>query len=138
MADTFQNRLKKALEIRQMKQSELAELTGFSKARISQWVNGKYLPMGDGLYMIADKLHVSESWLMGNDVPMEINKKILEQQVELCELFQKCYGKDAYEAVSMFLKLDDIDRIKVVERIQTLLEDEKYSIKKESSTGRAI
>ena len=47
MPDTFQNRLKQALELRDMKQVELAEKTGFSKGRISQWVNGKYKPTGD-------------------------------------------------------------------------------------------
>ena len=54
---------------------------------------------------------------------------------EICDLFQKCYGKDAYNAVSLFLKLDDVDRAKVVERVHTLLEADKYSTKKESQNA---
>ena len=75
MPDTFQNRLKQALELRDMKQVELAEKTGFSKGRISQWVNGKYKPTGEGLYILAETLKINESWLMGEDVPMEYDRK---------------------------------------------------------------
>lgn len=135
MPDTFQNRLKQALEIREMKPSELAELSGLSKSRISQWVNGKFKPMGDGLYKIAGILHVSESWLMGNDVPMEVDRKALQKKYEACKLIEQCYGSKAYELVEQFIKLDDIDQIKVTERVNTLLEDEKYFIKKESKNA---
>ena len=109
--------------------------TGFSKARISQWVHNKYIPNAEGLNLIAETLGVSETWLMGHDTPKTYDRKKLEMQYEVCDLFQKCYGQEAYSAVSMFLKLDEIDRSKVIERIQTLLESEKYSIKKESSNA---
>ena len=85
--------------------------------------------------LIAETLGVSETWLMGHDTPKTYDRKKLEMQYEVCDLFQKCYGQEAYSAVSMFLKLDEIDRSKVIERIQTLLESEKYSIKKESSNA---
>lgn len=135
MPDTFQNRLKKALEIREMKPSELAEQSGLSKARISQWVNGKFQPMGDGLYKIAGILHVSESWLMGNDVPMEVDRQALQRKYDAGKLIEQCYGSKTYELVEQFIKLDEIDQIKVAERVNTLLEDEKYSIKKESKNA---
>ena len=57
-------------------------------------------------------------------------------QYEVCDLFQKCYGQEAYSAVSMFLKLDEIDRSKVIERIQTLLESEKIFYQKNHQTHR--
>lgn len=132
MPDTFQNRLKQALEIREMKPSELAELSGLSKSRISQWVNGKFKPMGDGLYKIAGILHVSESWLMGNDVPMEVDRQTLQKKYEACKLIEQCYGSKAYELIEQFAKLDEADQDKVKYGVELLLADEKYSIKKES------
>ncbi len=42
MGETFQSRLNQALEIRGMKPVELAQRTGLSKARISQYTNGVY------------------------------------------------------------------------------------------------
>ena len=53
----------------------------------------------------------------------------------MCDLFQKCYGQEAYSAVSMFLKLDDSDKKVVITMIDSLLSAEKYSIKKESSNA---
>lgn len=132
MNDTFGNRLQQALIDKGWKQIDLANATGFSKARISQWIHNKYIPNAEGLNQLAETLGVSESWLMGNDTPKKYDREQLEMQYEVCDLFQKCYGKDAYDAVSLFLKLDDIDRAKVIERVHTLLESDKYSVKKES------
>lgn len=67
----FRDRLNKAMEIKGVKASELAERSGLSKARISQYLNGIYTPKSKGIYAIAKALNVSETWLMGYDVPME-------------------------------------------------------------------
>ena len=45
-------------------------------------------------------------------------------------LAKQCYGKEAYKAVTLFLSLDSVDRVKIVERMETLLDNEKYSVKK--------
>lgn len=132
MADTFKNRFIEAMRIRGMRQVDVAEKSGLDKAQISQYKTGKYEPMQDALYKLATALNVNVAWLMGHDVPMEINRTSLEQKVAACELLEKCYGSNAYELVELFAKLDDIDRVKIIERINTLLEDEKYSKKKES------
>ncbi len=67
---TFKDRLIQALELRQMKPVELAKKTGLSQARISQYINGVYTPKSKGTLIIAEALNVSETWLMGLDVPM--------------------------------------------------------------------
>ena len=71
MKDEFKNRLNQALGLRNMKASELAEKTGMHKSRISQYVNGIYEAKQEAVYKIALALDVSESWLMGYDVPIE-------------------------------------------------------------------
>lgn len=84
---TTAQRMKEALDLRQMKQSDLATKTGIGKSSISTYLSGEYNPKQKNLYKIAKALNVSENWLMGLDVPMERTKNILtstelQKQVE--------------------------------------------------------
>lgn len=63
--ELFKNRLIEAMNAKGMRAAELSKQTGLSKARISQYVNGKFLPKSDGLLLLARALEVSELWLMG-------------------------------------------------------------------------
>lgn len=63
--DVFKDRLIEAMTLRGVRASELAKRTGLSKARISQYVNGKFIPKSDAILLIAEVLQVSELWLMG-------------------------------------------------------------------------
>ena len=63
--DIFKDRLMEAMALRGMRASELAKRTGLSKARISQYVNGKFVPKSDAILQIAEALGVSELWLLG-------------------------------------------------------------------------
>lgn len=65
------DRIKEALEIRGMKQSELVERTGIDKGQMSSYISGKYKPKQKNLHLIAKVLSVDEAWLMGYDVPID-------------------------------------------------------------------
>lgn len=65
------DRIKEALELREMKQSELVEKTGIDKGQMSSYLAGRYKPKQQNLNLIAEALGVDEAWLMGYDVPME-------------------------------------------------------------------
>ena len=67
----FSNRLKTGLSIRNMRPSELCRMTGIGKSAMSQYMSGAFRPKQDNTYKIAKALDVSETWLMGFDVPME-------------------------------------------------------------------
>ena len=70
MATTaFSTRLKEAMTMRGLRAVELAEATGLSRARISQYTNGKYVPGADGICRLARALGVSEAWLLGENDP---------------------------------------------------------------------
>lgn len=69
--DTTQNRLKKILSIRNIKPIELSNLTGIPKSSISQYLSGYAEPRQNRLFLLAQALNVSETWLLGYDVPME-------------------------------------------------------------------
>ena len=71
MPDSFKNRLLEGMRIRNLRASDLSTITGLSKPRISQYTNGVYEAKQDALHKLAIALNVSESWLMGYDVPME-------------------------------------------------------------------
>ncbi len=69
--DTIADRIKTALQIRQMKQRDLVKATGIGKSSISTYLAGLYEPKQKNIYKIACALRVNEDWLMGYDVDME-------------------------------------------------------------------
>ena len=93
------DRIREALEIREMKQSELVEKTGIDKGQMSSYLSGRYKPKQTNLHLIAEALSVDEAWLMGSDVPMERNddedQTILIRDAEL-EDIEKILESDGY------------------------------------------
>lgn len=82
LIDTFSNRLKKAISIRNIKPVELSEKTGIDKSKISSYMSGRYKAKQDGIYLLAKSLNVSEAWLMGLDVPMERTSNDIYEQLK--------------------------------------------------------
>ena len=68
--DSFNLRLKEAMEYKKVKSAELSKLTGIGKSSISQWLSGQYSAKQDKIFIIAKALNVNPSWLIGADVPM--------------------------------------------------------------------
>ena len=68
---TCADRIKEALNMKGLKQSDLCRLTGIPKSAISQYISGAFEPKQDRIYLLSKALNVSEAWLMGLDVPME-------------------------------------------------------------------
>lgn len=69
--DSFQNRLKQAMELRNIKQVDLVEKTNLDKTLINKYLAGVTNARQRKLTLLADALNVNEVWLMGYDVPME-------------------------------------------------------------------
>ena len=63
--DTIARRLQMALDIRNMKQSDLVETTGIGKSSISTYLSGKYEPKQRNIYKMAKALNINEAWLTG-------------------------------------------------------------------------
>lgn len=73
-------RLKEIMKQRNLRQTDIIELTKpycqkydvkMNKSDISQYVSGKVEPSQAKLVILSMALNVSESWLMGFDVPMK-------------------------------------------------------------------
>lgn len=68
---TIAERIRQGMNLRDIKQSDLARITGIGKSSISTYLSGEYEPKQKNIYKIATALNVSEAWLMGYDVPLE-------------------------------------------------------------------
>lgn len=67
----FAKRLKEAMDIRKISQTELHEKTGVGKPSINAYLKGEYKAKQDRVDLIAEALNVDPTWLIGYDVPME-------------------------------------------------------------------
>ena len=85
VTESCSTRIKKALSVRGMKQSEICEKTKIPKSALSEYISGAYEPKQDRLFLIAQALDVDPVWLMGFDVPMEKEKTISPSELQLTE-----------------------------------------------------
>ena len=80
------NRIRKALSIRNMTQSELCRRTKIATSAMSEYLKGLYEPKQDKIYIMSQALNVDPVWLQGFDVPMEADdKKISSDELVLTE-----------------------------------------------------
>ena len=100
-------RISKALSFRNMKQTELCNITGIPKSAMSQYISGAFEPKQDRIFLISNALEVSEAWLMGYDVPMEREtqspdkQELTEGEKLVLELFRKIPEERQPEALEL-------------------------------------
>ena len=70
----FKDRLKQAMDMRQMKAVDLCEKTKIPKGAVSYYLSGKSTPKADRLYLLCKALDVSEAWMLGYDVEIAKTK----------------------------------------------------------------
>lgn len=73
---TFAKRLAEAMEIRDLNQTDLHNLTKINKSSISTYLKGEYEAKQDKVDLLSRALHVSPAWLMGYDIAMDGSPKI--------------------------------------------------------------
>lgn len=85
----FKDRLNEALEVRDMKPVDLSEKTGISESTISQYRSGYAKPKEDKLAILSNALNVNPVWLLGLNVPMDIQPSYEETDInkEFIDLF---------------------------------------------------
>lgn len=133
---TIGERIKLRREELGITQEELAQMLGYkSRSSINKIELGGNELTQRKIKAIALALKTTPAYIMGwtDEWEEKYNKDgILAKEVHLCELIEQTYGKATLELVNDFQMLDEVDKAKITERIATLLEDEKYSAKKES------
>ena len=122
-------RIKQGLQIRNMKQVELADKTGIDKGQISSYLSGKYKPKQENLSLLAAALDVSEYWLMGLDVSMEregSEEDVREQRKRFEAYVQGVYEMREPETVlKLYDQLTEENRAKVRLYMERLLAVQK-------------
>ena len=114
------------LNLRHLKQVDLVNKTGISKASINQYVKGIHCPENDRAMILSKELKVNPMWLMGFDVPMEEetvekntvnwNKTINGQETKLVPL-----NSHAAKLVENFDRLSPSQQTLVDNLIETLV-----------------
>lgn len=102
MKVTTADRLKEIMATRKLRQVDILNMcqpfcqkydVKLQKNDLSQYISGKYTPSQTKLTILGLALNVSESWLMGYDVPMGRYTKtssadLTEDEAELVELYR--------------------------------------------------
>ncbi|RHU80475.1 helix-turn-helix domain-containing protein [Clostridiaceae bacterium OM08-6BH] len=118
----FKDRLKQALEIRELRPVDLCRKTKISQSTMSQYLSGYAEPKKERLTRLATALDVNPTWLMGLDVTMDNSShtwdEALKEDFERINIFEAelktlgweyelhgCYGW--YQAHELGLKLDN-------------------------------
>lgn len=125
-------RIKQGLQMRNMKQAELADKTGIDKGQISSYLSGKYKPKQENLSLLAAALDVSEYWLMGLDVPMERDgseEAVREQRKRFEAYVQGIYEMREPEMVlKLYEQMTEENRAKVRLYMERLLAVQKMEV----------
>lgn len=138
----FRSRLKDAMNIRGLKAVDLVERTGYTKSKISQYMNGVYEPKPDALFTIAKVLDVDEGWLMGYDCPMDkkLNlecKKNGSREEQVMDAIQSVFGSQAFELISDYLTMNPDGQKKLAGYAKDLLENPKNTEEKRERLSNA-
>ena len=102
-------RIKKALSLRGMTQSELCRLSGLPKNSVSAYTKDAYEPKEDRIRAMARVLGVDPLWLLGYDVSMD-GKKNTPDERDLDEgkrLWLDLYDRVGEDARYLFVTLID-------------------------------
>lgn len=117
--------IKRLREEKNLSQEELANLCGYSESNarssMSKIEKGVNDVPASKLKKIASALGVSVTELM--------NCTEQAKEIKACELFEQCYGENIFNAVKMYLSLDEQDRTEIIGMMRYFLRNEKYSVK---------
>ncbi|MBD5457711.1 MAG: helix-turn-helix domain-containing protein [Lachnospiraceae bacterium] len=106
--NTIAERIRKGMELRNLKQTDLVEKTGISKGALSSYISGRYEPKQNNIYLIAKALSVNEAWLMGVDVPMEKQEVINHKKGITINVLGRVAAGIPIEAVENIIDTEEI------------------------------
>lgn len=101
-------RMNHILQLRNMSQQDLSDLSGVGKSSISHYANGTHSPGNVTSAKLAKILRVNPMWLMGYPVSMEIESP--EEK-----------AKEYTEIIDRLSRLSDRDRTIVMNMIDSML-----------------
>jgi transcriptional regulator with XRE-family HTH domain len=105
--EEIKDRLKKALEERNMTAAELSKRSGIGKGSISKYLSGFVIPKQNAIGDMAKALNVSPAWLLGFDVEMksqqnraqEVSEAIFTGKIEKLTVANQARLMSYYQAL---------------------------------------
>lgn len=110
----IKDRIKIALELRELTQSELAEKAHIDKGQLSSYLSGKYKPRQNNIDALSIALDVNEAWLMGFDAPMERQGSVVSSNLY-------CNTENEKSLIQSYRKLNSSNQDKGLSYIENLL-----------------
>ena len=102
---TISERLQVAMDKRKIKQIDLARVADVNQGALSRYLKGSYEPKSATIYKLALALGVSDMWLEGYDVTMDVSRKNSEP-VRLNYLYEKIsHDAKILTAISQYYNL---------------------------------
>ena len=125
---SIKDRLQRAMSLTNTSPIELSKGTGIPKSSISQYMSGYAKPKQDRIYLIAEHLKVDPAWLLGYDVPMTRDIKVVKNDkkadiVLTDNIFIEIMTPNSFQKLS---ELNKDDRTKVEEYIDFLHSKKQY------------
>lgn len=105
-------RLAELMQIYGIKQVDIVKRTGIPKSAVSMYCSGVRKPPQDKLTQIADAFGVSETWLMGYDVPMLENEEGRKQTAaeHLGNMIGAMFRDNSAELAELMLSYEALDK----------------------------
>ena len=110
-----------------------------TKSNVSQWLNNRCEPSAKKISMLSDIFGCNPNYLLGlTDDPTPPNLEKLANEAKICDLMSKCFGKDSYKIVELYLSLNQRGKTTAYKRVEELTRLDKYTKKEPSAGEKAI
>lgn len=133
-------RIKSMRNLRNLTLLEVAEKLGVKEATMQRYESGEIKNIKhETIVQLADIFECSPIYLMGwCESPSGLSAVIEKtEHPSILSQVKKDYGENAATALSLYVQLDEIDQVRITERMTVLLEDEKYSPKTKNGASPA-
>lgn len=137
MKNTFAERLKTVMDFYDIKQAELSEVTKVPKSAISQYLSGEFIPRPKRVALLANFFGVTEEWLMGYDVPFEINPVAKYRHLPDLDIFSDEYAHSTENNRSVTEESND-DILKKYPKLKPIPEMRKVPLLGAVACGKPI
>lgn len=119
----IKDRIKEALEKREITQTELADKAKIDKGQLSSYISGKYKPRQNNIDALSSALNVNEAWLMGFDVPMERHNAKASAEITVYKVH--CETENESKLILSYRELNNANQSRVRAYTENLLSAQK-------------
>lgn len=114
--ETFADRMRQALNKRDLKQSDLIRIASqrnahLGKSQVSQYLSGKVLPRPDSLKLLASLLEVSPEWLLNGEKAADNDKRAHERLETAQTIPSTSTPRESKPAMRTFKKSSKLDNV---------------------------